>query len=65
MSFHKVIRDSIVGQIGSEIAAGLHSEYPRLKEMWLDAKAERAEQDALVQACWEVANGADRNWLEN
>jgi len=65
MSFHKIIRDSVVKQFGSEIKAGLHGKYPRLKELWLDAEAERAEQDALVQACFEVAHGADKNWLKD
>jgi hypothetical protein len=65
MSFHKILRDSIVEQFGSEIKAGLHSKYPRLKELWLDAEAERAERDAMRQACWEVANDADTNWLQD
>lgn len=65
MSFHRVIRDSIVAQFGAEIKAGLHSEYPRLKELVLDAEAERAEQDALVQACWQVAHRADKDRMEN
>ena len=64
MSFHKALRDSVVAQFGSEIAAGLHSEYPRLKELWLEAETERAEQDALQQACFEVAHGAEKNQLK-
>jgi hypothetical protein len=64
MTFHKIIRDSIVAQFGSELAAGKHAKYPQLKEMWLDAEAERAEQNALVQACFEVAHGADKKWLQ-
>jgi hypothetical protein len=65
MSFHKIIRDAVAAQFGSEIKAGRHSEYPRLKELCLEAEAERAEQAALEQACFEVFNRADRNWLEN
>ena len=65
MSFHKEIRNAIVAQFGAELAAGKHAEYPRLKEMWLDAEAERLERAALEQACFEVFNQADRNWMEN
>jgi hypothetical protein len=65
MSFNKILRDAVFSQFGSEIKAGRHSEYPRLKELCLEAEAERAEQAALEQACFEVFNHADRNWLEN
>jgi hypothetical protein len=65
MSFNKILRDAVFSQFGSEIKAGRHSEYPRLKELCLEAEAERAEQDALRQACFEVFNNADKNWMEN
>jgi hypothetical protein len=59
MSFHKIIRDAVFSQFGSEIKAGLHSEYPRLKELCLEAEAERAEQAALEQACFQVLSHGD------
>jgi hypothetical protein len=59
------LRDAILAQFGSEIKAGKHHEYPALRRMWLVAETERAEQAALEQACFEVFNRADRNWLEN
>lgn len=53
------LRDAILAQFGTELAAGKHTEYPALRRMWLEAAAEQAEEQALVQACFEVAHGAD------
>ena len=57
------LRDAILAQFGTELAAGKHTAYPALRKMWLQAAAEQAEEKALVQACFEVAHGADTNWL--
>ena len=65
MSFHKEIKNAIVAQFGSELAAGKHKEFPLLRQLWVEAEAERAERVSLEQACFEVFNRADRNWLEN
>jgi hypothetical protein len=59
-SFHKVIRDSIMAQLGAELAAGKYQEYPALRQLWIEAETERAEELALKQACFEVAHGADK-----
>ncbi len=59
------INRAILEQFGPEISAGQHREYPSLRRLWLENEIAKAEQAALVQSCWEVANGADRNWLEN
>jgi hypothetical protein len=60
----RFLRESVLAQFGPELAAGRHQEYPALRLMWIEAETERAENDALVQACWEVAHGAD-NRMEN
>lgn len=54
------LRDAILAQFGTELAAGRHTEYPALRRLWIEAETERAEHVALVQACWEVAHGADK-----
>ena len=58
------LRDAILAQFGAELAAGKHREYPALRRMWLAAETERAEQAALEQACFEVLNHGDTNWLQ-
>lgn len=55
---------AVMEQLGPELAAGKHSEYPALKRIWLAEAAAKAERECLVQACFEVANGADVNWLK-
>jgi hypothetical protein len=52
------LRDAILAQFGTELAAGKHTEYPALRRMWLEAAAEQAEEQALVQA------HGDRNSLQ-
>ena len=58
------LRDAILAQFGSEIKAGKHAGYPALRRMWLAAETERAERVALEQACFEVLNHGDTNWLQ-
>jgi hypothetical protein len=55
MKFSDALRQSVVAQFGAQIQAGRHSEYPRLKEIWLEEKAARAEEAALICACDEVS----------
>jgi hypothetical protein len=57
------VKNAILAQFGTELAAGKHKEWPSLRQLWLDDVATRAEQDALVQACFEVAHGVDVNGL--
>jgi len=54
MSFSKAIRDSVVAQFGLELAAGRHQEYPALRQLWIEAETERAEEMALREACADV-----------
>lgn len=59
------LRDAIIAQFGTELAAGKHEKYPALRQLWIEAETERAEEQALVQACWEKAHGADKNRLQD
>jgi hypothetical protein len=51
------LNTAVFEQFGSEIESGKHDQYPALKRIWLEEKAARAEEAALISACDEVSFG--------